>query len=105
MLHPFLQQKLPDIIPMFQKHQVERAYAFGSVVTDRFGKDSDVDFLFDFKEGMKPEDLGEHILNLWDELEAYFKRKVDLLTTKSLKNPYFIEEVNEKKQLIYGTEN
>lgn len=104
MLNPFLQQKLPNIIPMFQKHYVERAYAFGSVVTDRFNDDSDVDLLFDFKEGLAPEVLGEHIWDLWDELEQFFSRKVDLLTSKSLKNPYFIEELNEKKMLIYGKE-
>ena len=90
---------------MFQKHQVSRAYAFGSVVTDRFNNDSDVDLLFDFKEGIAPEILGEHIWELWDELEQLLGRKVDLLTSKSLKNPYFIEELNEKKMLIYGKES
>ncbi|NJB81929.1 putative nucleotidyltransferase, partial [Wenyingzhuangia aestuarii] len=28
-------------------------------------------------------------------------RKIDLVTEKSLKNPYFIESINESKELIY----
>jgi len=31
-----------------------------------------------------------------------FKRDIDLVTENSLKNPYFIEELNETKQLIYA---
>jgi len=29
-------------------------------------------------------------------------RKVDLLTIKSLKNPYFIKRINETKVSLYG---
>jgi predicted nucleotidyltransferase len=35
-------------------------------------------------------------------LEDHLKRPVDLITETSLKNPYFIEEVNETKMKIYG---
>jgi predicted nucleotidyltransferase len=101
MINPFLQQKLSAVIPMFQKHHVSRAYAFGSVVTDRFGNSSDVDLLISIKAGLDPADEGEHIWKLWDELENLFKRRVDLVTEKSLSNKVFIEELNEKKELLY----
>jgi len=39
---------------------------------------------------------------LHDKLRDYFNREIDLITEKSLKNPYFIKEINETKKLIYG---
>ncbi len=36
------------------------------------------------------------------QFEKLFKRPVDLVTEKSLKNPYFINSVNQTKQQIYG---
>ena len=78
------------------------AYAFGSVCTDNFNSESDIDILVDFDKNMKPEDKGEMIWQIWDELENLLNRKVDLLTKTSLTNPYFIEELNEKKVLLYG---
>jgi predicted nucleotidyltransferase len=102
MIHPFLQEKLPAINKLFQENHVKNAYAFGSVCTDRFNDKSDVDLLINMDEDLEPEVRGELILNVWDSLEAILKRRVDLLTEKSLKNPYFIEELNEKKVLVYG---
>ena len=42
---------------------------------------------------------------LADIFEKIFKRRVDLITDKSLSNPYFIDSVNKTKVLIYGQEN
>jgi hypothetical protein len=39
---------------------------------------------------------------LHDKLEALFQRKVDLLTENSLSNPYFIESIEETKELLYA---
>jgi hypothetical protein len=102
MLHPFLQQKLPQLLPLFKQHQVSRAYAFGSVCTDKFNDSSDVDLLIGFDGKFDPADKGEIIWNMWDELEKVLNRKVDLVTENSLSNPYFIQELNEKKVLLYG---
>ena len=49
MLHPFLNEKLPEITRMFKEHHVKSAYAFGSVVTDKFNEKSDVDFIINIK--------------------------------------------------------
>jgi uncharacterized protein len=39
---------------------------------------------------------------LHDELRDLFNREIDLVTERSLKNPYFINELNETRFLIYG---
>jgi uncharacterized protein len=100
-----IEKKLPKITELFVKHHITRAYLFGSVLTDKFNRKSDVDFLVTIDPSLEPIERGGHLWDLLFELEALIGRKIDLLTEKSLKNPYFIEELNETKQLIYGKEN
>ena len=103
MLHPFLQEKLPEITKMFREYHVKSAYAFGSVVTDKFNEESDVDFIVNMDESIEPpEKRGELMWIIWDKLEELFNRKVDLVSENSLRNPYFIQELNETKILLYG---
>ena len=47
---------------------------------------------------------GEKLLSLWDKLEDFFQRKVDLLTQKSLKNPFLLENIDKTKILLYDNE-
>lgn len=94
---------LPLIISLFEKHKIKDAYLFGSALTDKFDeKKSDVDFLVNFVDGIDPLEKGELLWDLRFSLEDSLKRPVDLITETSLKNPYFIEEVNETKVKIYG---
>jgi hypothetical protein len=44
---------------------------------------------------------GQNLINLWDKLEAYFKRKVDLLTSSSIKNPILKRSIDATKILVY----
>lgn len=83
-----------------KSHRVKSLYAFGSVLENRFNKESDIDFLVNFQE-MEILDYADNYFNFLFALEDFFKRKIDLGTEKSLKNPYFIQEINQKKQLIY----
>lgn len=94
---------LPLIISLFEKHKIKDAYLFGSVITDKFDEEkSDVDFLVNFIDDIDPLEKGELLWSLRFSLEDNLKRPVDLITETSLKNPYFIEEVNETKIKIYG---
>jgi predicted nucleotidyltransferase len=45
---------------------------------------------------------GELWWNLHDTLRELFNRDVDLVTERSLKNPFFIQEIEETKRLVYG---
>ena len=82
-------------------HQVKSLFVFGSVCNGKFSDESDVDFLVSFH----PMDFGDYAdtyFKLADELEHLFRRPVDLITDKSLANPYFIASVNKTKMQIYG---
>jgi uncharacterized protein len=101
MIHAEIQKQLPLVIKLFEKYKINRAFLFGSAVTDKFNQKSDVDFLVNFKDDMAPLEKGEALLDLQIALEDTLHRNIDLLTESSLKNPYFIEEINEKKIKIY----
>ena len=102
MIHSSIQAYLPQVIELFVKHKIRSAYVFGSVLTDNFNKQSDVDFLVNLLDGLDPVDAGEHLWDLEFELSDLLHRKIDLLTERSLKNPYFIKELNKTKVPIYG---
>ena len=97
-----LSNKIKLLKPIFQLHKVERAYLFGSATTPDFSAQSDIDLLITFQGNIDPLEKGELWWSLYDTLRVHFNREIDLVTESSLKNPYFIEEVNNTKQLIYG---
>ncbi len=82
-------------------HQVKYIFAFGSSVTGNFDfNKSDIDLIVEIDES-DPIKKGEKILSIWDKLESFFKRKVDLLTSLNIRNPYLKHSVDESKVLIY----
>lgn len=101
MANTFIQNRLTEIRDLMQKHRVKKAYLFGSAVNEKFNDQSDVDFVVDVDDTIEPVELGGHLLDLNFELEELLGRKVDLLTSRSLKNPIFIQAVNQTKELIY----
>ncbi len=90
--------------PLCEKYHVERLYAFGSVLTDRFGPDSDVDLIAHFD---RPaiDDIFITFFDLKDSLEELLGRPVDLLTDQPLNNPVFRRSVENTKRLIYERAN
>ena len=96
-----LQNHSSDISKLCEVHKVKTLYAFGSVLTERFNAESDIDLMVDFQ----PFDVLDYADNYFDlkfALEDILKRRIDLLEDKAIKNPYFREAVNQQKQLIYG---
>jgi predicted nucleotidyltransferase len=76
-------------------------YVFGSVCTDKFNDNSDIDILISF-DNISIDKYTDNYFDLHYKLEDLFGRKIDLLTDKSLSNPYFIKELEQTKQLIYA---
>lgn len=91
------------ILDLCRRHRVKSLAVFGSILTDRFNDDSDVDLLVDF-EPIDHEKF-DYVRNYFDfreALERLFNRRVDLIEEKGLRNKYFIANVNRTKQMIYG---
>ena len=100
-MQTLLRNKISELNNLCSYFKVKKLYAFGSVVSNKFNNDSDIDFLISFEENISAEQYSDNYFSLRNKLKELFKRKIDLVTEKSLKNPYFIESVNESKQLIY----
>ena len=97
----FLTNKLPELAGILKLYRVKRAYVFGSVCTDAFNADSDIDLLVKFEDGIEPMEYSDNYFNLLFRLREFLGREVDLVSETSLKNPYFIKSVNSTKQAIY----
>lgn len=96
-----LQSHSREICNLCTKHNVKTLYAFGSVLTDRFNEESDIDLVVDFY----PLDVSHYADNYYGlkfSLEDTLHRQVDLLEDKAIKNPYFKKVLHEQRQLIYG---
>lgn len=90
-----------NFILLCKSHNVKYLYAFGSSVSGEFNPNkSDIDLLVEI-DSNDPVDRGEKLLSLWDLFEALFKRKVDLLTESSVRNPFLRKSIDSTKVLIY----
>jgi len=100
-MQKLLLENIDKINELCITHNVKNLFAFGSVCTDKFSEKSDIDLLISFKP-MDHADYADTYFELADKFEELFNRPVDLVTDKSLKNPYFIESLNRTKTLLYG---
>lgn len=101
-----IELNLQHIIAICRRHKVKSLAVFGSILTDRFKDDSDVDLLVDFEDYDRDNPQGfDYVTNffeLQDALESLLKRKVDLVVGSNIKNRFFRNNVNRTKLAIYG---
>ena len=95
------ENNIDKIYDLCRKHRVGRLFAFGSVLTNRFQSESDIDFIVDFN-GVDVYDYADNYFDFKYSLESLFKRNVDLLEDKAINNPYLRQSIDSTKQLIYG---
>lgn len=100
-----IELNLHKIVELCQKYRVKKLYVFGSILTNRFNKESDVDFSVDFdKSKIEAENLdwADLFFDFIHELESVLNRKVDMVFDNHISNECFKSELNRTKQLIYG---
>ncbi len=89
------------LVAACRRYGVRRLRVFGSAITDRFNPEtSDLDVLVDF-EPNRPDRLGDY-LGLQAELARLAGRKVDLVTTESLRNPFRIKSIFANIEDVYA---
>lgn len=96
-----IEKNIPKIIDLCKKHKVHKLFVFGSILTNRFNDNSDIDLVVDFKKG-EIIDYFENYFDLKYSLEDLLGRKIDLLEKQTIKNPYLKKNVDATKTLIYG---
>jgi len=100
-LPDILEQKKNELRNICQAFHVKRMYVFGSLILNTFNKDSDIDLLISFADGLSVEEYVNNYFSLHDKLRDLFNRDIDIITETTLSNPYFIESINESKVLMY----
>lgn len=92
------QQKLNELC---LHHHVEQLYLFGSILTEKFNNESDIDMLIQFST-IDLKDYFDNYMDFKEKVELLFNRPVDLVENQAIKNPVFRNIVDREKQLIYG---
>src|SRR6185436_19892887 len=101
-MHHLIEEQGRKLTELCARHGVLRLELFGSAATARFDPmTSDLDFLVEF-EPASHRDLAEHYFVLLEELEALFQRPVDLVMTRAIKNPYFLQGIERSRTLLYA---
>ena len=96
-----IESNIDNVRTLCKLHKVQRMFVFGSVLSDRFQKDSDIDLIVDFQ-GVDLYDYADNYFDLKESLENLFQREVDLLEDKAIKNPYLRKSIDSSKVLVYG---
>lgn len=100
-MNKILTDRIDELKSLCKQYNVKALYAFGSVCTDKFNKESDIDFLISFGH-LSFDQYTDNYFDLHYKLQDLFERQIDLVTENSLSNPYFIIGIEKTKQLIYA---
>jgi uncharacterized protein len=100
-VHPIVQQHLDELRRLCERFRVRRLELFGSATSPGFDPaSSDPDFLVEF------EDLGhgyfDAYFGLLESLEDLFRRPVDLVMSRAVKNRFFLEAIQASRTLLYA---
>ncbi|MCZ6672738.1 MAG: nucleotidyltransferase domain-containing protein [Verrucomicrobia bacterium] len=82
-----------------RRFHVDRLELFGSALVDEENA-KDYDFIVQLGQESRGQLLRDY-LGLAESLESILGKPVELLTERSLKNPYFRRNVMEQKEIVY----
>ena len=98
-----IEKNIDSLVSLCKQHKVKELYIFGSILTSKFNKDSDIDMLVQFDKV----DILEYADNYFDfkeKLEKLLGREIDLLENQAIRNPIFRKILDRDKKLVYDRE-
>lgn len=102
---PIIEDKISQLNELCKKFHVSSLFLFGSGAKNQLKTDSDLDFLISFNSDIKLLDYADNYFDCLDSFKKLFKKDIDLVTVKSLKNPILIQEINKTKIPVYEFES
>jgi len=96
-----LNQHIEQIKRLCELNNVSALFAFGSVTTDKFKPESDIDLIVEIDDN-DPISYSDKYFNLKFQLEEILKRQIDLLEQKAIRNRFLKSEIDRTKVQIYG---
>jgi predicted nucleotidyltransferase len=95
---------IDSIRALCDKYHVKTLFAFGSVTRDDLKPTSDIDLVVDIDIN-DPITYTDDYFGLKFQLEKLFKRQIDLLESRAIKNQYLKQNIENSKVLVYGKGN
>ena len=90
-----------QITKLCEQYGVKSLYSFGSVNSEKFSSESDIDLVVDLN-STDPLEYTENYFDLKFALEKLLQRQIDLLESKSIRNPFLKKKIDNSKVLVYG---
>lgn len=97
---PLSDESLQEVPAFCNRWGIQEFALFGSVLRDDYSTNSDIDVLIEFQPGVF-QGVDEWI-EMRDELEALFGRRVDLVRKGGLKNPFRRAEILQSRRVLYA---
>ena len=97
-----VEDNIASVVELCKRFHACRLELFGSALRNDFDMhESDIDFLVEFdKQGII--NYADNYFGLQEALEILFSRPVDLVVISSLKNPYFIQSIEQDRAILYA---
>lgn len=96
-----LNQHIDQIRKLCELNNVSALFAFGSVITDNFKQESDIDLIVEIEDN-DPISYSDKYFNIKFSIQDILKRKIDLLEQKAIRNGFIKSEIDKTKVQIYG---
>ena len=99
---PDVANRADELKDLCRRFRVSRLDLFGSAATGQYrpGK-SDLDFVVEFQAEALAEGYADAYFGLLEALERLFGSPVDLVVRSAIRNPYFLQSVEETRTSIY----
>jgi predicted nucleotidyltransferase len=101
MAQPKIPISHPELVELCQRWKITELALFGSVLSDDFRPDSDVDVLVTFDPGANWNLFD--LVELQAELKTVFGREVDLVEREGLHNPFRRRSILSSLEVVYGS--
>ncbi|HEV8605353.1 MAG TPA: nucleotidyltransferase domain-containing protein [Tepidisphaeraceae bacterium] len=97
-----IEQHRPQLLALCRKYDVRRLDLIGSAARDDFDPNrSDLDFVVEFN-NFTVHNAADRYLGLMVDLEDLFGRKIDLVSYRAIRNPYFKQVVDNTRVTLYA---
>jgi hypothetical protein len=101
-VNPIIAKHRSELTELCLKYDVRRFDLIGSATRSDFDPArSDIDFVVDFN-NFNVQNAADRYLGLMVDLEDLFHRKIDLISYRAIRNPYFKQVVDNTRLNLYA---
>jgi hypothetical protein len=91
-----------ELDELCRRYHIRRLELFGSAASGEFNPESsDLDFLVMF-EDLEPAAYADAYLDFYEDLTALFDRRIELVSSAAITNPYFLESIQGNRETLYA---